>query len=184
MFYMINNSTYQPFAYAHLGMAEEAGDKLGVDYSILEEPTELSIYSGPELVKIYNNLGHSVKKFSSKADGQEKIFKAFQDLEINETESTEEREQSTVPESETEDQPIKRKSPVIRSKRIRGVGDLVRQMILKDHAVSEIVEAAQDLYPENTTSPKDIAWWKWDMRNKGLLDELNEPTEKGLELIS
>jgi len=44
----------------------------------------------------------------------------------------------------------------------------------------EILDLAHAQYPENTTSQKDLSWWKWDMRNKGLIDEFNEPTEIGL----
>lgn len=178
MYYVINNRTFQPSAFAQMSKAEEVGSKMRDDFSIIQDRNDLSLYSGSELVKIYAKLGHKIKKFGSKADGAQKIMKAMEELEVNE-EKGKAVSQSTAPVS-TDDQPSKRKSPVIRSKKVRGVGQLVKQGILHGIVDSLILDMAHEQYPENTTSKKDLNWWKWDMKNKGLIDIDNLPTEKGL----
>jgi len=184
IYYLINNRTFQPSAFKYLSKADEVGSKMKDDFSIIQDEDDLSLYNGSELIKIYAKLGHKVKKFSSKPDGAQKIMKVIEELEVNEEKGNppyliNNVEQSTDPIA-TDDQPPKRKSPVIRSKKIRGVGQLVKQGILHGMGDGEILDLAHAQYPENTTSQKDLSWWKWDMRNKGLIDEFNEPTEIGL----
>ena len=52
------------------------------------------------------------------------------------------------------------------------IGDYCRKMILEQKMTpQEIVDAALEKYPDSAVDQKHIAWYKWDLKRKGLLPE-------------
>jgi hypothetical protein len=67
------------------------------------------------------------------------------------------------PEGETETLPV---APVL----VLGIGQFVRQMMLKSTKNNtEILELVHKHFPEAKTTPACIAWYKSDLRKKGLI---------------
>lgn len=69
------------------------------------------------------------------------------------------------PEGETETLPV---APVL----VLGIGQFVRQMMLKSTKTNaEILAMVHQLFPDSKTTPACIAWYKSDLRSKGLLEK-------------
>jgi len=83
--------------------------------------------------------------------------------EMHSTDSIVEDDEPSKPEGETETLPV---APVL----VLGIGQFVRQMMLKSTKNNtEILELVHKHFPEAKTTPACIAWYKSDLRKKGLI---------------
>lgn len=60
------------------------------------------------------------------------------------------------------------------------IGDYVRGLIMgKKHTPKEIVDLASDKYPDSAVDEKHVAWYKWDMKKRGIIPKNFEiPTSR------
>jgi hypothetical protein len=89
-----------------------------------------------------------------------------QHAEQQEEHSTEHNEESSEVPAETDEPEALPVAPVM----VLGIGQFVRQMLLKSTKTNaEILALTLQVFPDAKTTPACIAWYKSDLRKKGLL---------------
>lgn len=87
MFALINNDKRTLVGkFDTIEAAERIGNAAKYDFTIVGKAADLNCYSGPDLIKLHNNLTSSeLKKFETKAKGLERVWAAIEAADVKVT---------------------------------------------------------------------------------------------------
>ena len=141
------------------------GNRMNNEATIIlgqQQEEEIIAFDGGETVAEPEGEEHSAEQETQIPQGAPEAEGEQQQQQAEPEEHSAEPE-AVQPEGETETLPV---APVL----VLGIGQFVRQMMLKStKSNSEILELVHKHFPEAKTTPACIAWYKSDLRKKGLI---------------
>lgn len=128
--------------------------------------------SGHEEQSTLNKVENEMNYDQVEEQSTELVVEGEQHAEQQEKHSTEHIEESSeVPAGEQEPaEPEEQSALPVAPVMVLGIGQFVRQMLLKSTKTNaEILALTLQVFPDAKTTPACIAWYKSDLRKKGLL---------------